>query len=23
HLMTTILLKDMLKHIIELYKRGS
>ncbi|MCO4337929.1 PTS lactose/cellobiose transporter subunit IIA [Staphylococcus agnetis] len=23
HLMTTLLLKDMLKHIIELYKRGS
>ena len=23
HLMTTLLLKDMMKHIIELYKRGS
>lgn len=23
HLMTTLLLKDMMKHIVELYKRGS
>ncbi|MCB5027939.1 PTS lactose transporter subunit IIA, partial [Streptococcus mutans] len=23
HLMTTILLKDLMKHLIELYKRGS
>ncbi|MDU0431281.1 PTS lactose/cellobiose transporter subunit IIA, partial [Staphylococcus chromogenes] len=23
HLMTTLLLKDMMKHMIELYKRGT